>query len=192
MERKILNFFQEIEKLKSTLRHNWTRTGRQESSAEHTWRATLLLLVLQDTFKIKVDILKAVKMLLIHDIPELIDGDIPGFIKKEAHYQQELMHAKKVFSLLPKPLYKEYYQLFIEFEKAKSLEARLAYTVDRIESQLQHLDSGSRYWGAEEFSQLLNWPNNIIKKLGNKDIKEFWQLIKKDLQKEKRKHRKKR
>jgi putative hydrolase of HD superfamily len=43
-----LAFIEEAERLKSVLRSAHTRTGRQESTAEHSWRLCLLAMTLQD------------------------------------------------------------------------------------------------------------------------------------------------
>lgn len=123
-ELKLLEFLKTIEWIKSTLRHNWMKSWRQESVAEHTWRFTLFLILVQDIKKYNIDILKTIKMVLIHDIPELIDWDIPGFEKEKneiLHRKNELINAKKIFSILPSPLDKEYLEIYIEFEEQKNL-----------------------------------------------------------------------
>ncbi len=186
-EQKIINFLEAIEPLKSTLRHNWTKSGRQESSAEHTWRASIFLMVAQNLLKFDINFEKTLKMLLIHDIPELIDGDIPGFIKEKnlKQYQNnETKNAKKIFDKLPKALGKEYLELFIEFEKGETPEAKVAVALDKIESQLQHLESGHKYWSKEEAGEhMLNYPNEALKKLNNKKMNKIWDIIKNGIEK---------
>ena len=54
---KIIEFIKEIENLKSVTRTAWTKTGRRESTAEHTWRLAMLLMILEEDFK-DVDINK--------------------------------------------------------------------------------------------------------------------------------------
>ena len=184
MEDKIIKFLSEIENLKSTLRHNWTKTGRQESSAEHSWRAAMFLMIFNDLYSLDIDIYKALKMILIHDIPELIDGDVPGFRKKLSDTEKEVENAKKIFDKLPSPLRKEYFELFMEFEDKKTKEAKFAQAIDKIESQLQHLDSGSKYWANEERGEhMLNYPNKALREFENKNMNKIWQKIKKEITK---------
>jgi len=80
--RQLIEFLSIIEKLKCNTRHSWTSTGRQESVADHSWRAAVMALLLADEFP-GVDINKVVKMCLIHDFGEAITGDIPSFYKTD-------------------------------------------------------------------------------------------------------------
>lgn len=184
MEKEIIQFLTEAEKLKSTLRHNWTTTGRQESVAEHSWRLALFLIILQDLHKYKIDVLKTLKMSLVHDLPEIIDGDIPGFEKKKSDTEKEIKNAEKIFNILPAPLNKEYYGLVQEYEKGKSGEAKLVKALDKIEAQLQHLESGPDYWTVEEKGEhMLTYPNKCLEALGEESVNKIWELIKKELKK---------
>ena len=63
MERlkQYINFIQEVEKLKSVLRTAWTSSGRQESTAEHSWRLALLAVLFINDFP-ELDGLKILKM----------------------------------------------------------------------------------------------------------------------------------
>ena len=76
----VIEFIKEIENLKSVTRTAWTKTGRRESTAEHSWRLAMLLMLLDEDFK-DVDINKAIKMSLIHDLGELYDGDISAVVQ---------------------------------------------------------------------------------------------------------------
>ena len=61
----------------SVTRTAWTKTGRQESTAEHSFRLALLALTLIDEFP-ELDAKKVLSMCLIHDLGELYAGDIPA------------------------------------------------------------------------------------------------------------------
>lgn len=185
MEKKIIDFLSEIEKVKSTLRHNWTRTGRQESSAEHSWRSAIFLSLIQDVYKFDIDTAKALKMMLIHDIPELIDGDIPGFQQAGTNKKEkEQLNAQKIFGMLPPPLNKEYLELFEEFEAGESPEAKLLHALEKIETQLQHLDSGPQYWCEEESGDhMLNYPQKVLDRLNDERINNIWESIKAEIKK---------
>lgn len=82
---KQIEFIQEIEKLKLIFRANKTLDAeRQENSAEHSWHIALMaVLLIEYTDEQKIDLLKVVKMLLIHDIVEIDSGDINIFSKDQ-------------------------------------------------------------------------------------------------------------
>lgn len=182
---KILEFLKTIEWIKSTLRHNWMVSWRQESVAEHTWRFVLFFILIQDIKKYDIDIVKTIKMILIHDIPELIDWDIPGFEKEKnqkKHDENELKNAKKIFWILPKPLDQEYLEIYLEFEEQKSKEARLAKALDKIETNLQHMESWPKYWSDKErWDHMINYPNKALEKLNEPFITDIWENIKKEI-----------
>lgn len=67
---QILQLLHEVEQLKKELRHSWLSDGRQESVAEHTWRMSLMAILLQEHLTQPIDMLKVMKMITIHDINE--------------------------------------------------------------------------------------------------------------------------
>lgn len=181
--KQIVEFISAIEPLKDTLRHNWTTNGRQESSAEHTWRIAMLFIVLNDLINFKIDQIKTLKMILLHDIPELIDGDVPGFDKQQSDVDNEVENARTIFNKLPEPLATEYFNLFVEFEENNTPESKVAKALDRIESQLQHLDSGPEYWNEQERGQVMvSYPDPQVSKLNHPDVTAVWDYIKSEIQ----------
>ena len=66
------------ERLKCSLRHSWTSSGRQESVAEHSWRLALLAALVSDAFP-GLDRERLLLLCLFHDIGEAFTGDIPAF-----------------------------------------------------------------------------------------------------------------
>jgi putative hydrolases of HD superfamily len=181
---KLLTFLHEAEKLKSTLRHNWMTSGRQEDSSQHSWRAALLFIIANDLFKFDANPYKTLVMLFIHDLPELKYGDIAGFIKntdmqKHAdHKKREMEAARELYSLLPQPLDYNLTTLQEEFEKGESKEAKVAQALEKIESQLQHQESGPQYWSKEEYGEhMLHYPDKAINALNNDDVRNIWKII---------------
>lgn len=82
-----LAFLQEAEKLKSVLRSAHTSTGRAESTAEHTWRLCLMVMIFEDE-PAGMDMFKILKMYLIHDLGEAVHGDIPAIEQSQALWQE--------------------------------------------------------------------------------------------------------
>ena len=81
--REFLDILHVAERLKDTPRHCTTTKRRTESVAEHSWRISLMALLLKDEFP-EADMDKVVRMCLIHDLGECFTGDIPTFVKTDA------------------------------------------------------------------------------------------------------------
>ena len=86
-----IQFIVEIDKLKQVLRQTLlTDSSRRENSAEHSWHIALMAIVLAEYAPSKdVDLLRAIKMLLVHDLVEIDAGDtfcydVPGYQDKAA------------------------------------------------------------------------------------------------------------
>ncbi len=81
--REYLNILHVAERLKDIPRHCTTSKRRVESVAEHSWRVSLMALLLKNEFP-DVDVDKVVSMCLIHDLGECFTGDIPTFQKMDS------------------------------------------------------------------------------------------------------------
>lgn len=77
-----LQFINEAEQLKNVLRTAWTSEGKQESTAEHSWRLALLAMVILEEYP-RLDSLKVIKMALLHDIGEIREGDISAALRPD-------------------------------------------------------------------------------------------------------------
>ena len=77
--KKILEFLHITENLKKLIRHSWLSNGREESVAEHTWRVSIMFLLIEPHLDIKINTLRTLEMIVIHDIIEALVGDVPAF-----------------------------------------------------------------------------------------------------------------
>ena len=136
---QILNFLREAELLKSTLRSGHMASGRQESVAEHTWRLCLLAMVLAPEFP-EVDAHRLMKICLIHDLGEALQGDIPAPLQDPNvdKSQSEREDLLELLSPLPELQRSEILELWEEYEQATTPEAKLAKAFDKLETLLQH------------------------------------------------------
>ena len=154
----IIDFIKKAEKLKTVLRHSWTNdANRQESVAEHTWSSCLLAMTLFDEISNKVDQLRVLKMIIVHDIAEAVIGDIPAF-EVSKRQDDKLENEKKaireiVSSLDNKKLADETIALWEEFEERKTPEAMLAKACDRLDVLLQHLNTDIKTWDKGDYKQ---------------------------------------
>ena len=160
--KNILFFLSLAEKLKSTLRHGWTSTGRQESVAEHSWRVSLMVILLSPYLNEKVNIEKALKMSIIHDLAECKTGDIHFFEikndirKKNNKYEKEKKVMQEMKKVLANEIGEELFDLWIEFEETISYEAKFVLAVDKLEAHLQHNDANTDTWTEEEKQSVFN------------------------------------
>jgi putative hydrolases of HD superfamily len=142
-------FIAEIEKLKRVLRRTSLIGGdRRENSAEHSWHVTVIAMLLAEYANQPVDLLKVLKMLLIHDIVEIDAGDTFAYdnvamLDKAA---REEAAARRLFGLLPDDQRDELYALWREFEAVASPEAQLANAADRLMPVLQNYSNDGGTW----------------------------------------------
>jgi len=157
---KLMKFSSLMDELKRLERYkgqyywrDYPQPARYESVADHSWRLALLVMLLERKLSRRMDLNKALKMALIHDIPEVIAGDesplgedgtgksTHAFNKeaKEARHESEKRAAKRVFDMLPKEEGKELLGLWLEYERQECFEARVVKALDRIEAFLHVL-----------------------------------------------------
>ena len=176
---EILEFSHVIFGLKNLLRFKgmpfWEDADweRWDSVSEHSYRMAMLAIMLEPHLKERVDLLRVLKMVLIHDVVELVSsdyspmsahGDAGGHaFDKNAFadkYQRETAAARHIFGKLGS-LGQEFDELFGEYinTKAKSEEAtsegKFAYALDKIEAVIQIVDyrSMKRNWSREHFEK---------------------------------------
>ena len=140
---RLLPFLNAVEKLKCNTRHAWTSSGRQESVAEHSWRLSLMALLLKDEFP-SLDMEKVLTMCLIHDLGEAVTGDIPAFLKTEEDSAVEDRAVEKL--LYPLPQKNTFLALFEEMKERKTDEAKLLKALDMLEALIQHNEGDLSTW----------------------------------------------
>ena len=153
---QILQFLHEVEKLKQELRHSWLSNWRQESVAEHTWRLSLMAILMHSKLDEKVDLLKVLKMSVIHDINEAYVWDVPAFdVNHSKQKDDEIRNIKDLLSRFPWEEMQEIHDLFIEYEDQKSYESKFVKALDKIEVRIQHNEADISTWNDIEFSRSL-------------------------------------
>ncbi|BBM82732.1 HD domain-containing protein [Candidatus Uabimicrobium amorphum] len=151
---KQLQFIIEIDKLKNIFRRNYIADGlRNENSAEHSWHLAMMAVILEPHSK-KIDLLKVIKMVIIHDIVEVDAGDTyihdkDGLKDKK---QREIKAAKRLFGILPQHQAQELHELWDEFEEGESNEAKFANVLDRLHPFLLHIESDGKAWKENKIS----------------------------------------
>lgn len=144
-----VNFIKEIDKLKYIQRKTRLfNSDRHENDAEHSWHLAMMAIVLAGHSNQKVDLLKVLKMVLIHDIVEIDAGDtfIYDTAKSHTNTEEELLAAKRIFGLLPEKQAEEFIAVWIEFEEGITEEAKFARSMDRFEPLLQNTSNNGGTW----------------------------------------------
>ncbi|MBI2579786.1 MAG: HD domain-containing protein, partial [Candidatus Aenigmarchaeota archaeon] len=142
---KIIGFLLEIEKLRGVKRMVYTSDGRKETTPEHVWHMCMYAILLGNG---KADMLKMLKMILVHDIVEVYAGDASVWNEKarEGKAKKEQEAAEKLFAMLPAPHNKEFMELWREFEEHKSGEAMMSKIFDGLQAVGQQVSSGGLAW----------------------------------------------
>ena len=146
---KQINFIKEIDKVKYIQRKTKLfNSDRPENDAEHSWHLAMMTIVLAAHSDKPIDVLKVLKMVLIHDIVEIDAGDtfIYDSEKNHTNTDEELMAAKRIFGLLPTEQAAEFIVLWAEFEGGLTDEAKFAKSMDRLEPLLQNTSNNGGTW----------------------------------------------
>lgn len=159
---KLIEVLSVAERLKDAVRHCYTSGGRHESVAEHSWRITLMAYFVSDEFP-EADLLKIMKMCLIHDLGEAFTGDIPTFEKTDKDSKKEADVLGKWVKTLPEPFSKEMSELYQEMEEQQTLEARIYKALDKLEALIQHNESDIKTWIPLEYDLQMTYGNEQVK-----------------------------
>ncbi|MFT3911358.1 MAG: HD domain-containing protein [Ferruginibacter sp.] len=146
---KQVAFIKEIDKLKYIQRKTKLfNSDRNENDAEHSWHLAMMTIVLAEHANKPIDILKVVKMVLIHDIVEIDAGDtfIYDTVKNHTNTDEEFIAAKRIFGLLPAEQAEEFIAVWKEFEDGITDEAKFARSMDRFEPLLQNTSNNGGTW----------------------------------------------
>ena len=142
--KKIVEFLSTTGKSKRTLRSGWKREKirNPESVAEHSFQLSVLAMILSD--QLGVDKEKLIKMAILHDLGEVVTGDIVWSrgeimnIKKRAEKEdQEKKEIATLFKIIGKE--SEYRKIFEEMIERKSQEAKIFWQLDKLEMAVQAL-----------------------------------------------------
>lgn len=144
-----MDFILEIDKEKFIGRQTYLSDGkRKENDAEHAWHMAIMVFLLAEYANEPVDLLKTIKMLLIHDIVEIDAGDTYAYDEEGKKFQEdrEMQAARRIFGLLPEDQGKELMALWREFEERKTPEARFARTMDNLQPMMLNAATDGKAW----------------------------------------------
>ncbi len=145
-----IRFIAEVDKLKEIVRQTLcTQSRRQENDAEHSWHLALLVIVLAEHSNHQpLDVLRVLKMVILHDLVEIDAGDTFAYdtARMADQHERECRAADRIFGLLPEDQCAEFRALWDEFEARQTPEARFAAAVDRFQPMLLNCLTEGAAW----------------------------------------------
>ena len=142
-----LDFFKTVGKSKRLLRSGFVREKvvNPESVAEHSFRTGFIAMVLSDKVGNNLNKDKLIKMALIHDIGEIITGDIVvqrgeviDLKLRDSKEEQERIGIKHIFNQIQEG--NIYEEIFEEMIARKSPEAKIFWQFDKLDLAITALE----------------------------------------------------
>jgi putative hydrolase of HD superfamily len=100
-----------------------------------------------------LDMVKVLKMCLIHDFGEAVTGDIPSFYKTADHEETEARAVRELVSALPPHMAEEFRTLYDEMDALSTPEAKLFKALDNMEAVVSHNEASLETWIPLEFTE---------------------------------------
>ncbi len=173
---KQFEFILETDKEKFVTRQTYlSDANRKENDAEHSWHMALMTILLSEYANEKIDVLKTVTMLLIHDLVEIYAGDTYAYDEsgKQTQKERETEAAKRLYQILPKDQEENLKGLWEEFEAGETPEARFARTMDNLQPMMLNSATDGKSWTEHgvHISQILK--RNQRTEAGSKELWEY-------------------
>ena len=159
--KELLDILQVAGRLKTTTRHCYTQENRKESVADHSWRISLMAMLLTNEFP-EADMNKVIRMCLIHDLGEAFTGDIPSFYKKDEDEDKEEELLFNWVNTFPEAEREEWMALYKEMLALETQEAKIYKALDRLEAVISHDESDLSTWLPLEFELNFTYGNENI------------------------------
>lgn len=134
-----LAFIREIDKEKQIFRQTYISDAtRKENDAEHAWHMAIMAFLFSEYANDEIDVLKTIRMILIHDVVEIDAGDTYAYdeVAKLSQRDREEKAAHRLFGMLPEDQAKEMLDLWEEFEAGETAEARFARALDNFQPMM--------------------------------------------------------
>ena len=145
--KELLQILSVANHLKTAPRHCFTAPDRAESVADHSWRISLMAMLLAGVEEFQdVDMNKVIRMCLIHDLGEAFTGDIPTFLKTQSDAAKEDTLLDTWVATFPAPQRQEFQALLAEMNAQETVESKLYKSLDKLEALISHNESDIRTW----------------------------------------------
>ncbi len=171
--KKQLDFILQADAEKEIERRTLISSGKRfENDSEHAWHMALMAILLSEYANEKIDVLKTVSMILIHDIVEIDAGDTYCYDYElgKSQRERELKAADRIYALLPDDQAKKLRALWDEFEANETPEANFAHAMDCLQPTMLNNATGGVMWkrNSIKLSQVLK--RNEYTEKGSKEL----------------------
>ncbi len=136
---KIFELASLISRLKDEKRFKTVKNFDGDTVAAHSWRLAILVFLIAEELKLDINVLRAVKLALVHDFPEAVTGDLDAHLLyknvklRKDKIDNEIVAIDKISSILSFSGKEELKKLWNEYSEADTKEARYVYVLDKIE-----------------------------------------------------------
>lgn len=186
-------FFHLLERLKTTKREGWRRFGiaHGESISDHMYRMAIMTMLAPRALAARLDMARCTKMALVHDMAELLVGDITpvdGVPKTEKNRREASTMDYLCHDILGNvdngSAGEDIRSAWQEYEDGVTLESRFVHDIDKMELVLQMLeyerahggriDLGEFTWVAQriELPEVKEWCEQVLRERG-----ELWTQV---------------
>ena len=170
------DFIKEIDNEKFIQRQTrLSDNARRENDAEHAWYMAIMTVLLSEYANEKIDVLRTVIMLLIHDIVEIDAGDTYAYDeeRQKTQHERESQAADRIYALLPEDQQKKMRDIWEEFEEAKTPEAKFAHTMDNLQPAMLNTVNGGVAWKERGIAMSQIMKRNAHTAEGSQDLWDY-------------------
>jgi len=172
-----VRFIVEVDRLKEIFRQTvLINSRRAENDAEHSWHLCLIVITLAEHANDPaLDVLRVLKMLIIHDLVEIDAGDTFAYDTQAMANQhaREAVAADRIFGLLPPDQAAGFRALWDEFEARATPESKFAAAVDRFQPMLLNCQTEGSAWRRHGVTRDRVVARNCHIADGSKDLWDF-------------------
>ncbi len=174
--KKQLDFILQADAEKEIERRTLISSGKRfENDSEHAWHMALMAILLSEYANEKIDVLKTVTMILIHDIVEIDAGDTYCYDDESSktQHEREVKAADRIYSLLPDDQGEKLRALWNEFEANDTPEANFAHAMDCLQPTMLNDATNGAMWKKNgiKLSQVLK--RNEYTKKGSDELWDY-------------------
>ena len=183
---KLIAFLHKAGGMKDAVRFKDSKKMIGDSAAEHSWRTALMVFVLADELKIKINLTKALEMALIHDIVESVAGNVDhvSIIKGKITEKQKANLENKAINQLKKTMPRfsgnKIPALWQEYEKGTTRESKFVKAANKLETLMYLLESGSKSYDEPEI--IFHYADHAVNSFP--ELKPILEELKKELKRE--------
>lgn len=170
----LLELFHNVGQLKTLKRAGWNRVGipEPESVADHVFRTAFIAMFLGDLLKLDTE--KLIKMAMVHDLPEIITGDITPYddLTVVEKRNKEVEAIKELLKEISNG--NEYIDLWLEYDEQRSTEAKILKNIDKLEMAFQAIEYKNQYPN----KNLTEFFEDVEKQINIDEVRKLYEILK--------------